>query len=93
MNNNPIAAAQRESVVLARALRDPSVEGLASALGLDLQDPAILNSLIAASHKRLDALSGLGLDQKAIISRALTPMQSPAARAAVRAYRDMALMV
>ena len=81
---------QNGPVLLTRALRDSRVERLARSLGLDLLDPVTLNKLIVMSQQHLDAASGLDPAQKVAISRALTPIQSPHARLAVRAYLDMA---
>jgi hypothetical protein len=84
--------ADNEAMSLTRALRDPGVERLALSLGLDLGDPDTLNKLISMSQQHLQASSGLDPDHKQAIARALAPIQSPYARAAVRAYRDMASM-
>jgi hypothetical protein len=86
-----------ESAALAKALRDPKVEGLARSLNLNLSDPATLHNLLSRTRQTIESstqvtLSVESMAQKPAVSPAMFAPQSPYVRHALRTYQSIDAM-
>ena len=80
------------SEALNKALGDPSVERLAAALQLDLQDPTTIAALLSMTQRYVDMSTEFAPAQKQFFAQALTPGQSRHARDAIHTYQEIAAM-